>query len=583
MQLNPHGSLSARAYAGWMLRSRSFASPSFVAVVVFLVLIGTGYSQSSASRSRQNPTSAQGQHDTEETSPEPVDALGRSTPHGTLLGFLHAAQTGKYKDAAQYLQLSKRERNGAGETLAHQLHELMDQVFVGRIGAVSDKAEGSAQAGVPQDRERIGVFRINRSETNVDLVHVSDSATGDSIWLFSTETLVHVPELYDQIEESRLESELPRFLVADRIFSTPLWRWIAFLVLIPIAVLLASLSVSVLRGGLRVWLRRHPNRLLQDLRDSVRAPAKLIFTVVFHWVGVILLGLPLLFREYYQRIAGIALATGLAWFIVRLINSWAERARVSALANSGYRSGSIILLGQKVLIAVVIIVAGLFIISILGFDMTTAVAGLGIGSLAIAFAAQKTLENLLGGISILGDQVIRVGETCRIGDETGTVEDISLRSTRVRTLDYSELSVPNGQLANMNIENLSRYDRHSFRTKIGLQHGTSPNQLRSLLARMRLLLRNDARVEPKGARIRLVGFGESSLDIAIHCHVLTGDWPEFLAIREDLLLRILDLIAESGIQLAMPARALHLAQEGAVAQQTPPAREQETLKRRQGS
>ncbi len=518
----------------------------------------------------------------DETSHEPADALGRSTPHGTLLGFLHAAQSGKYKEAAQYLQLSRKERDNEGEDLAHELHELMDQVFVGRVGAVSDNPEGSPQAGIAHDRERIGIFRINDHETNVDLVRVSDPETGDSVWLYSSGTLAAVPELISQIEESRIESELPRFLVADRIYNTPLWRWIAFVLLIPVAILLSSGVVGLLRGGLRIWLRWRPHPVLQDFRESLKGPAKLILTVVFHWIGITFLGLPLLFRDYYRRFAGIALAAGLAWLIVRLINRWAERARVNALADSGYRSGSIILLGQRILTVVVVIIAVLTMLSIFGFDMTAAIAGLGIGSVAIAFAAQKTLENLLGGISILGDQVIRVGETCRIGDKVGTVEDISLRSTRIRTLDSTELSVPNGQLANMNIENLSRYDKNSFRTTIGLQRETLPDQLRSLLARIRELLFNHPMVDPDFGRVRLIGFGESSLEVEIYCHILTGRFNEFLEIREELLLRIMDLIASSGTQLALPSRTLHLAQEEGLSQKRLPVPEQQAFKRRQG-
>jgi len=170
----------------------------------------------------------------------------------------------------------------------------------------------------------------------------------------------------------------------------------------------------------------------------------------------------------------------------------------------------------------------------------------------------------LGGISIIGGQVIRVGELCRIGDKVGTVEDISLRSTRIRTLDRTELSVPNGQLANMNVENLSRDTKSAFRAKIGLRHQTSPEQLRSLLKELPALLRRHPKVDPDVARARFVGFGESSLDIEIRCDILTSDFNEFLAIREDLLLQIMDLVAGTGAEFAVPARALYAAQDQAL-------------------
>jgi MscS family membrane protein len=283
--------------------------------------------------------------------------------------------------------------------------------------------------------------------------------------------------------------------------------------------------------------------------------------VAIHQIGVYFLGVPLLIRVYYQQTTATILVAGVAWLVLRLINRWGERARVKALTSSGYRSGSMVLLGQRFIKGLVAVVAALVMLSILGFDMATAVAGLGIGSIAVAFAAQKTLENLLGGISIIGDQVIRVGELCRIGDKVGTVEDISLRSTCIRTLDLTELSVPNGQLANMNVENLSRSNKRAFRAKIGLRHETSPEQLRLLLKEIPALLRRHPKVDPDVIWARFVGFGESSLDIELRCHILTGVFKEFLAIREDLLLQIMDLVIGAGAGFAVPVRSLFVVPE----------------------
>jgi MscS family membrane protein len=491
---------------------------------------------------------AQGSEQAQAT-PTPGDSLGRDTPHGTVFGFLQAAQSGKYQKASEYLRLSKRERARDGERLARQLQALMDNAFVGRVGAISERPEGSAQAGVAQDHERVGVFRIDERETDVDLVHVAEAGGGE-VWLFSSETLAAVPELYDKLETGEIESHLPGFLGTTRFFSTPLWRWIAFLLLIPISLALSWAVVGLLSKGTRIWRRWRRFPVMQDIHASMAGPAKLILTIVFHAIAVAFLALPLLPREYYRRSAGVLLAAGVAWLVFRLIDRWGERARLKALSGSGYKSGSVVLLGQRILKAVVVVAAALVMFSILGFDMTAAVAGLGIGSIALAFAAQKTLENLFGGISILGDQVIRVGETCVIGDKEGVVEDISLRSTRLRTLNRTELSVPNGQLANMNVENLSRRDSFLFQATIRLRHETSPEQLRSLLKEMQNLLRSHPKVDPKVARVRFVGIGEIGLEIAIHCHVRTSILDEFLAVREDLLLRIMDLVGEAGTGFA---------------------------------
>jgi MscS family membrane protein len=434
----------------------------YVLVLVALLLTSPGQTQD---KPADKGSSRNGQENSAPAA-EPGDPWGRNTPHGTLVGFLHAAQNHRYDDASQYLQLSKKEKAASGERIARQLHMLLDDAFVGRIGAVSDNPEGSHQAGVPQNHERIGVFRMNGNETDADLVRVSDPSAGD-IWLFSAQTLNNLPELVDELEESQIESHLPGFLVREQVVGTPLWRWAAFLLLIPISLGLAWGLVRFLNASRAIWLRwrRHP--VLRDFYQAVAPPARFILTVAFHWIGISFLGFSLLFRDFYRRFAGLALALGVVWLTVRLINRWAEQARVKALEGPGYHSAAVILLGQRILKVIAVIVGVLAVLSISGVDISAAMAGLGIGSLAIAFAAQKTLENLLGGISILGDQVIRVGESCRIGDNEGTVEDISLRSTRIRTLAGSELSVPNGQLANMNVENLSRRDMRPRRISCG--------------------------------------------------------------------------------------------------------------------
>lgn len=493
---------------------------------------------------------------------EPSDPLGRSTPRGTVLGFLHAAKSGDYKEAAQYLQLSNDEREEEGASIARQLHALVDHAFVGRVGPVSDHREGSTESGVPRNRERIGEFRLPGNTVNVELVRVSDPGS-DEIWLFSSQTLAAVPELSTQLEVSKIDSGLPSFLVTERVFSTPLWRWIAFLLLIPASLGIAWLIVYLLRDGQRIWLRWRHHPIVQDIHKSIAAPSILILTTVFHQIGTAFLGLPLLFRMYYHRAAGVVLVAGATWLVFRLVNRWGEWDRTRARSGSGYRSGAILLLGQRLFKALVAVIAVFVTFSIFGFDMTTVVAGLGISGVVVAFAAQKTLENLFGGVSVLGDEVIRVGETCRIEDRIGSVEDISLRSTRIRTLERTELSVPNGELASMNVENLSRRDKWLFEETIGVRCDATADQLRSLLTKIRVLLDAHAQVDmdPRVSSVCLIGFGESSLDIEISCHVLTRELTKFRAIREEILLRVIDLVTEAGTALAVPARAVRVAHE----------------------
>jgi MscS family membrane protein len=131
--------------------------------------------------------------------------------------------------------------------------------------------------------------------------------------------------------------------------------------------------------------------------------------------------------------------------------------------------------------------------------------GLGIGGLGLALAAQKTLENLFGGIMIITDEPLRVGDFCQVADHIGTVEDIGLRSTRIRTLARTVVAVPNGQLATMNVENFSLRDKLWLRHAIGLRYETSTDQMRHLLASVRSMLYAHPKIETESARIRFVG------------------------------------------------------------------------------
>ena len=190
--------------------------------------------------------------------------------------------------------------------------------------------------------------------------------------------------------------------------------------------------------------------------------------------------------------------------------------------------------------------------------MTTALAGVGIGGIAIALGAQKSLENLIGGIAVLSDEVIRVGDFCRFGDKSGVVEDISLRSTRIRTDQRTELSIPNGMLATMSVENLTRRDKMLFEAKLGLRYESTPDQLRAVLADTRRMLYEHPKVEQESAGIRFSGFEHHALRVELSCYLLTTNDTEYLAIREDLLLRMLEIVKAAGTGFALPSRTVYL-------------------------
>jgi MscS family membrane protein len=216
--------------------------------------------------------------------------------------------------------------------------------------------------------------------------------------------------------------------------------------------------------------------------------------------------------------------------------------------------------GRVVLAFLLVVLVGL---AAFGVNLTATLAGLGIGGLALAFAAQKTLGNLFGGVALLTENAARVGDTCRIGDQQGEIEDITLWSTRIRTNERTVVSIPNGLVMDSQIENFSRRDKYWFHPVVGLVYETTAAQLRKVLEETRKLLATDPRVEAEGARVRFLRLSESSLDVEIFAYIHAPTQPEFLAVQEELLLRLLEIVAEAGTAIAFPSRTVYLAGGGA--------------------
>jgi MscS family membrane protein len=245
------------------------------------------------------------------------------------------------------------------------------------------------------------------------------------------------------------------------------------------------------------------------------------------------------------------------WFLVRIVTLF-SRALQLRLAQQGSAVGiSAIPLVRRIVNALVVLVAIVLVLANLGLNMTGVIAGLGVGGLAVALAAQKSLENLFGGITLIFDQPVHIGDFCRFGDRVGTVEDIGLRSTRIRTLDRTLVTIPNAEFSSLQIENYARRDRIFLSTRIVVRYETTPDQLRYLLTELRKLLLAHPKIDPDPARVRLAAFGTHGLEIDLFAYVRTIDYGEYLAVREDLYLRMIDVVHGSGTDLAFPAQTAY--------------------------
>jgi MscS family membrane protein len=222
-------------------------------------------------------------------------------------------------------------------------------------------------------------------------------------------------------------------------------------------------------------------------------------------------------------------------------------------------SRSVLSIGGRLAKVAVVIIAGIVALAQLGVSVGSLIAGLGIGGLAVALAAQKTLENLFGTLSIGVDQPMREGDTVKLYGVVGTVEQIGLRSTRLRTPDRTIITIPNGDLANQRIESLTARDRLRLAATIGLVYSTTSQQMRAILGELEAILRGHPKIWPDDIVVRFKELAASSLDIEVAAWFQTADFAEFQGFRQDVLLDFMAAIERNGSAIAFPTQTVHLA------------------------
>jgi MscS family membrane protein len=437
----------------------------------------------------------------------PKDALGRTTPRGTVFGFLSAAHKGDFELAARYLNTGFRGK--ATTDLARQFFVVLDRRLPARLNAISDLPEGSHSNPLKPDEDVVGTVMSAKGDIDIIVERVDRGKPTGPVWIFSSKTLESIPDLFAELEEVPVESVLPGFLVNTRLAGIVLFEWLAVFVGMPLFYLLTTLVSRSLNRLIGQWRRRLYGN--PDLPDPHVLPIPvriLLLAAVIRWLLTVL-SLPLLARQFWSSTSIVITTAGSVWLLI-LVNGWAEtfiRRHLRGVNLTG--TASMLRLARRTIDGLIIFVGVLVTLYHFGVQLTAALAGLSIGGIAIAFAAQKTLENVIGGISLILDRAVRIGDTLRVGETLGTVDDIGLRSTRIRTLDRTMVTVPNGQIANLSLENLSARDKFWLHPILRLRYGTTEGQMHALLASIRALLEETRFIDPPSVRVRFLSFGSS--------------------------------------------------------------------------
>ena len=488
--------------------------------------------------------------------PGAEDELGRLVPRTMLDGFRDAVAAGDHARAARYLDLSRlpEARHGqAGPELARELGWVLDRAPEIDLADASDSPAGDAGDGLTERRDRLGTIESGSGPVPILLARVPRT-DGQLVWKFAPSTVARIPALYAERAGGRFVAWLPRPLVDLAVLGVQLWQWCAVLLLVLLAAATAWGGTAI---GTRV-LEALGGRAKPLVRALAGAPLRLAIFVVVFAAGRSALVLPLRVRAVLGGLETLLLIAALAWGAIRLLEVLAGRAQ-ERLVNQGQASAARLMPSVRSVGRLLVLgLAAILALDNLGFDVTALVAGLGIGGIALALAAQKSVENLFGGITLYTDQPVRVGDFCRFGDRVGTVMAIGLRSTRIRTLDRTVVSVPNAQFANLDLENYTLRDKIRYHPTIGLRYETTPDQIRFILIEVRRMLYAHPKVDPDPARIRFVGFGASSLDFEIFAYVRVTDFGEYLEVAEDINLRLMDIVERAGSSFAFPSMTAYI-------------------------
>jgi MscS family membrane protein len=489
----------------------------------------------------------------------------RGSPRETIAGFENVCEAGRFDVAAHYLDLSEipsAEQAGAGPRLARRLMVgLIRRAWIDPR-TVSADPNGMPEVGVPDNEERVVVVPVGRREVPIVLNHRWDAELGH-VWTFAPATVSAIGNLYAFPWTIWLVDHLPGFLFTQSVAELQLWQWLAILLTLVLGWFVSRQAGHLLLHLLARLARRTVMAWDDVVVAALEGPAAFILWAALLVIAAPSFGLSPAAQDLARTSWKLLALLGVGWFLIRFVDGSAAHLRSAAVGADQPSVGLLPIFSRfaKVLVALFVVLGAL---TALGQNVTGWLAGLGIVGVAIAFAAQKTLENVLGAMAIAGDRPFQIGDFVAIGQDTGMVEDVGLRSTRMRTLARTLVTIPNGVVVSGRVENFAARDQILFNPTLRLAYGTSAAQLTLILDDIKRLLAADRRVASDGMRVRFVGFGDASLQAEIFCAIATRDFYAFTAIAEELNLAIMEIVAAAGSAFALPVHPPYAGAVGAI-------------------
>jgi len=472
------------------------------------------------------------------------------SPRAAMSEFTRFTRSGDYEQAARYLDLSAVDKND-GPILAKRLRDVLDRHLFVDVEKLSPNPRGNTEDGSAPDRDELGSVPGPAGKPE-PVVIVRRVDRGGARWQFSSATVARIDAWYDHLENRWLLEHLPKWSLRFGPHELRWWQWLALAPLVFAGFLVGFTITRLSRLAVKHWLPAH-----SVVFRKLRGPATLAWTVITSYALLPWLGLYEPADAFVRRGLSASLLAALFWALWQAVELSQHAVSNAQWAKNSTTAAALLMLGARLGKFVVAAFAFVAVLAELGYPVTSLITGLGIGGIALALAAQKTVENLFGAFSLAIDQPFNEGDTIQVDTITGTVESIGLRSTRIRTADRTLITIPNGKLAEMRVETITARDRMRFYCVLGVMHSPA-EQIRQILQGIEGLLRENSLVVDDSISVRLIGLTDSAMNLEIIAMVETSDNARFLEVRQGLLLGIIEVVDRAGSALAHPVSSIRL-------------------------
>jgi MscS family membrane protein len=535
--------------------SRIGRSGCLILATIFAMLVFI-LAEQTAAKEASNPETATAES-TDKTQAPPatsMDEYHRGTPRTSLEGFFDVTRDGDFETAAKYLDLSSMPqdlRPTRGPELASQLKVVLERSLDIDLDGVSADPKGDTEDGLNASQEVLGRLKTPQRTVSIRLQRMP-RGDGVLIWKFSKQTVANIPLLYTHFGYRPLEERLSRFFPNVVILGWQLWQYAAFFIGIGLAYL-AAYAFSIL---IRWLVTRSDREVGRQMATLGIGPVRILLWFFLADRVLVYLGPSVTIRAILsQDLLGIIAVTWAASRMVELGHAvWVKR-----LQERGQESAIPLLKPAKTFAKIVLILlAALVWLDNLGFDVGTLLAGLGVGGVAFALAAQDTLKNLIGSVMVLLDKPYRVGQRIVVKGHDGVVEEVGLRSTRLRLLTGHQTTIPNEQMASTDIENIDRRPNIRRLFNIAIRYDTPLEKVDQAVSIIQGILDNHEGMDPElTPRVYFNKFNRDSLNIIALFWYHPPDYWAFMDLCQRINRQIMHEFEQAGIQFALPSQTVY--------------------------